>query len=318
MADVNFPNQHPLYFGDMETAGPAMKQLLSSSDLLIGVGCQLFNDAFYTGVDVLPAGLKIIQINDDPWEISKNFPVDCAMLGDVEATVSELCGLLAPDEALQAAAAKRLEVAKELRAQKTEQLQNAICQSRDNCPVSVACLMDEIRQALPQDVLLVDDCWSSSPLLRSILDLKEENTYFRPRNGGSIGYGLPGTMGVKLASPDRPVLGIVGDGSAAWCMQSLWSAAHYRIPATFVILSNATYRQVKCVRKVVLGDYPLNEKHVGMELGDPVIDFAALAQSMGVRGIQARNREELAQALKAAFSGTEPLVIEVFVENNPF
>jgi benzoylformate decarboxylase len=294
-----------------------MKALLERSDLLIGVGCQLFNDAFFNGLEVLPTDLKVIQINDDPWEIAKNFPVDCAMLGDVYATVAELCERLEADEALRRAAGERFRMARQHSAEKKELLRKNIEKNRDNSPVAIAVLMDEIRRSLPQDALVVDDCWSSSPLLRSVLDLKEENTYFRPRNGGSIGSGLPCTAGVKLARPDRPVVGIGGDGSAAWCMQSLWTAARYRIPATFLVISNATYRQVKTVRKIVLGDYPLNEKHVGMELDDPVINFSVLAQSMGVYGCQVRNREELENALRRAFAGNEPFVIEVFAENSP-
>lgn len=317
MADVNFPNQHPLYYGDIETAGPEMKALLERSDLLIGVGCQLFNDAFYKGLTVLPTDLNVIQINDDPWEIAKNFPVDCAMLGDVCATVTELCDLLEADEALRRAAGQRLETARRRSTEKKDLLQNTIDKNRDNSPIAIPVLMDEIRKALPQDAIVVDDCWSSSPMLRSILDLKEENTYFRPRNGGSIGSGLPCTAGVKLANPSRPVVGIVGDGSAAWCMQSLWTSAKYRIPATFLVVNNATYRQVKTVRKIILGDYPLNEKHVGMELDDPIINFSALSESMGVKSCRVRNREELESALRQAFHGNEPFLIEVFAENNP-
>ena len=94
--------------------------------------------------------------------------------------------------------------------------------------------------------------------------------------------GLPAALGVKLGLPDDDVLAVVGDGSAAWSMQSLWTAARYDIPVTYVITNNATYRQVKLVRKAVLGDYPLDERHEGMELDGPVMDFSALAESLGV------------------------------------
>ena len=129
-----------------------------------------------------------------------------------------------------------------------------------------------------------------------------------------MGFGLPGALGAKLGLPDRPVIAVSGDGSAAWSMQSLWTAAHYRIPVTFVITNNATYRQVKLVRKVVLGDYPLSEKHLGMELDDPVVDFTMLARAMGVKGEAAREPGDLRRALAAAFASGEPRVVEVFVE----
>jgi benzoylformate decarboxylase len=110
---------------------------------------------------------------------------------------------------------------------------------------------------------------------------------------------------------------IFGIESAARSMQSFWTAAHYRIPVTFVITNNATYRQVKVVRKRVLGDFPLNERHLGMELDDPVIDFTMLARSMGVKGEAVRDPDDLQRALRAAFDSGEPRLVEVFVEDGP-
>ena len=175
----------------------------------------------------------------------------------------------------------------------------------------------EIKEAMTPDTVIVDECWSSSGMLRQVLDLSKPKTFFRARKGGSIGWGLPGALGVKLGLPDKPVIAVCGDGSAAWSIQSLWTAARYRIPVTFVITNNATFRQVKLVRKLVLGDYPLNEKHEGMEIDDPVIDFSMLARSMGVKGEAVRNPGDLGRVLKAAVDSGEPRLVEVFVENRP-
>jgi benzoylformate decarboxylase len=86
---------------------------------------------------------------------------------------------------------------------------------------------------------------------------------------------------------------------------------------TFVVTSNATYRQVKLVRKIVLGDYPLSEKHEGMELDEPVLNFSMIAQSMGVRGESVKDPGDLGRVLKAAYNSGEPRLVEVFVENRP-
>ena len=128
--------------------------------------------------------------------------------------------------------------------------------------------------------------------------------------------GFP-ALGVKLGLPDKPVVAIVGDGGAGWSIQSLWTAARYHIPVTFVITNNATYRQVKLVRKMVLGEYPLTEKHEGMELDDPVLNFSMIAQSMGVKGESVKDPADLGRVLKAAFDSGEPRLVEVFVENRP-
>jgi len=98
-------------------------------------------------------------------------------------------------------------------------------------------------------------------------------------------------------------------------MQSLWTAARYKIPVTFVITNNAVYRQVKLVRKIVLGDYLLNENHLGMELDEPVINFSLLAESMGVKGERVERPEDLNHVLNTAMDSEEPRLVEVFVEN---
>jgi benzoylformate decarboxylase len=96
-------------------------------------------------------------------------------------------------------------------------------------------------------------------------------------------------------------------------MQSLWTAARYRIPATFVILNNATYGQVKLVRRIVLGDYPLGEKHEGMELDRPVIDFSMVARSLGIEGERVDDPAQLGVALQRAVDSDKPGVVEVMV-----
>jgi len=120
-------------------------------------------------------------------------------------------------------------------------------------------------------------------------------------------------LGVKLGLPRKQVVAVLGDGSAAWSMQGLWTAARYRIPVTFVITNNATYGQVKLVRKHVLGDYPLEEKHEGMELDRPVMDFSLLAKSLGVESERVQVPHELGSVLRRATNSGEPRLVEVMV-----
>jgi benzoylformate decarboxylase len=173
--------------------------------------------------------------------------------------------------------------------------------------------MAEIRAVSIPGTVIVDDCWSSSATLRQVLEPSSPGSYLRGRKGGSIGWGLPGALGVKLGAPGARVIAVVGDGSAAWSMQSLWTAARYRIPATFVILNNATYGQVKLVRRIVLGDYPLGEKHEGMELDRPVIDFSMVARSLGIEGERVDDPAQLGVALQRAVDSDKPGVVEVMV-----
>jgi benzoylformate decarboxylase len=96
-------------------------------------------------------------------------------------------------------------------------------------------------------------------------------------------------------------------------MQSLWTAARYRIPVTYVVTNNATYGQVKLVRRIVLGDYPLGEKHEGMELDRPVMDFSLLAKGLGVESERVIEPAELGPALRRATTVDTPRLVEVMV-----
>ncbi len=319
MSDVNFPVTHSQYLGDLDPTSSQAKGVLRDVDVLIGVGCPLFRQGFFNPESTLPPNIRFIQIDDDPWEIGKNFPVDCGIQGDIRAALSELNESLengippgmreASKRRVQEIAREKFEIDKKLKLQ--------VEKERDLVPISISRLMKEIKEVMTEDTVAVDDCWTSSGMMRQVLDLKKPKTFFRGRQGGSIGWGLPGALGVKLGLPDKRVIAVSGDGSAAWSMQSLWTAARYRIPVTFVITNNATYRQVKVVRKIVLGDYPLTERHEGMELDNPIINFSMLAQSMGVRGEAVKDPGDVGRALKGALDSGEPRLVEVYVENQP-
>ena len=319
VSDVDFPVSHPQYLGDIDPSSPSATEVLYHADVLVAIGCPLFAQGFFNPAPILPRDVRIIHIDENPWEIGKNLSTDCGIHAHIGAALAELNDMIEnemPSKEREDVTNRIKEIARE-KQELREQLNLQLARERDRVPISISRLMTEIRDALPRDAVVVDECWSSSPVLRKVIEMTEPKTFFRVRRGGSMGYGLPVALGVKLGLPGKPVVAVSGDGSAAWSMQSLWTAAHYRVPVTFVITNNAAYRQVKVVRKVVLGDYPLNERHLGMELDDPVVDFTMLAQSMGVRGEAVRDPGDLHRALNTAFDAGEPRVVEVFVENGP-
>jgi benzoylformate decarboxylase len=326
MADVNFPVNHPQYLGDLDPTDSSAREVLKDVDVLIGVGCSLFAAGFFDPKAPSVANAKIVHIDDDPWEIGKNFPVDCGLQGDIKTTLAELNAALeatlAADAALPAAAAGTHDRARDRASRRTAAIardkagaraavEAQWAAERDSVPVSISRLMTEIAAVMTPDTVIVDDCWSSSRTLRQILDLSRPRSYFRSRKGGSIGWGLPGALGVKLGLPGKEVIAVAGDGSAAWSMQSLWTAARYGIAVTFVIINNATYRQVKIVRRIVLGDYPLDEKHEGMELDHPVMDFSLLAKALGVEAERVAAPDSLGPALRRAVGSGKPRLVEV-------
>ncbi len=331
MADVNFPVSHPQYLGDLDPSSPAAKEAFRQADLLIGVGCSLFAEGFFNPESPLPAGIKVLHLDDDPWELGKNLVTDCGLQADIKTALRELNEALAAlqgDPRYQAEREeRRVTIAREKAVGErrfTQALEWGERQVARNPagPVPIAYLMQQIKHALAEvapDAIVVDECWSSSEALRHIVSFERPGSYLRSRKGGSIGGGIPLAIGAQLAAPDRPVLAVVGDGGAAWSLQGLWTAAHYRVPATFVITNNGTYRQVKLVRRLVLGDYPLTERHVGMEIDDPTTDFSRLAQALGVAAQRVSEPAHVGEALRAALTAARgerrPHLVEVMVEN---
>lgn len=318
MSDVNFPVNHPQYLGLFEPSDPNANKILESYDVLISVGAPLFRQAIYNPYTILPKDMKIIQIDDDPWEIGKNFPATCALWGHIKETLSELINILKEkmtQQSINEALLRRNEIAKQKEKMNKDFFQK-IEEEKDLLPISVRRFMIELRDSIKPETLIVDDCWSSSGILQRTIPFSKPLSFQRARGGGSIGWGLPGALGVKLGAPDRQVVAVCGDGSAAWSIQTLWTASHYNIPVTFIILSNKTYAQVKVMRKKIMGG-ELSERHEGMELDQPEIDFTLLAKAMGVKGDRVERPEILKDVLKSAFESNEPRLVEVVIQKVP-
>ena len=138
--------------------------------------------------------------------------------------------------------------------------------------------------------------------------------YFGQR-GWTLGWGLNCAIGVKLAWPDRPVLALIGDGSAMYGIQGLWTAAHYKIPVTFVVPNNTEYRILKDCAKVLGLPEACRENYLALDLTGPAIDYVRLAESLGVAACRVTEPDELASVVSQSLSGTIPQLIEVPVKN---
>jgi benzoylformate decarboxylase len=116
---------------------------------------------------------------------------------------------------------------------------------------------------------------------------------------------------VKLALPHRPVIGIIGDGSALYTIQALWTAAHYKIAVVWVILNNTSYRILKQRLHAMRGHAEQADTYVGMELLNPAIDFIALARSFGVEAVRAKTVHEATDLIAKGIKADAPLLIDV-------
>ncbi|MFC1949278.1 thiamine pyrophosphate-binding protein [Chloroflexota bacterium] len=316
MSDVNFPVHHPQYMGDLETGSLNTRDLFESVDVLVVIGAPLFRQGSYLPKPLLPSSTKVIHIDDNSWQIAKNFPVACGIEGDIKVSLVDLLGELEKKMSSQTREANAIR-AKKI-ADETQNIARDFDEKaekeRDQIPIAVTRFMQEIRDAISPDTRIVDDCWSCSGVLRRTISFSEPRSFQRSRRGGSIGWGMSGALGVKLASSDRPVVAVTGDGSAMWSIQSLWTAARYNIPVTYIICANACYRQVRIMKFRLMGE-KAKGRYLGTDLSDPRIDFCGLAESMGVTARRVERPEELGETLRAALDSGEPNLVEVYIED---
>ncbi|MBI2851357.1 MAG: thiamine pyrophosphate-binding protein [Chloroflexi bacterium] len=299
-SDTLFPSTHPQFMGPQS---PDSRRLLEGVDLTVAIGVQ----------PMAVAG-ALIHIDNDPWELGKNAPVAAAIEGDIKLSVAALTSALKRNlspEYRKAAKSRAEAIAAERQKTKAGWLAQAE-KEKNSLPMHASRFARELAEVLQPGTIIVDESWSYSPTILQYLDFPEPNRYFRHR-GVSIGQGMPIALGVQLAMPDKPVVALIGDGSAAWCPQTLWTAAHYKIPVKFIILHNASYRLVKQNKMRQLGEQVRN-KSLGLDLDNPVIDFCQLAKSMSIRGQRVDHPDKLEKTLKSALESGNPELVEVPVE----
>lgn len=318
MADrASFPTSHPLFAGAIPRFGPAVRAATDKYDLIVSIGGDLFTESLATGVDPIAPGKAILHLDDDGWQLGKNYPADVAILGDPVATLPEMSDAIAAlysPEDIARAASRRAE-AEAANAERRRAVVDKASGLAGAVPIAPLALLQAIGQCLPPNAIVIDETLSSGAGLTDLLPLDDELAYFGLRGGG-IGVGLPQAIGIKLAFPGRPVIALVGDGSAMFSYQALWSAAHERIAVTFVILNNISYRILK-QRTLALDDHSARTgKLVGMDLIDPEIDFVGLAASLGVEGVRVTTIDAFRSAFSEAVAAPAPRIVEVVIDGS--
>ena len=159
----------------------------------------------------------------------------------------------------------------------------------------------------------MDESISSGGGLRTLLRCQDAESFFGLRGGG-IGWGLPAAVGVKLALPNRPVVALIGDGSAMYTNQAFWTAARERIAVVFVIFNNRSYRILKQRVHALKGFAAQDDVYIGMDLENPLIDFVGLAKSLGVGGERVEKCRDVGPALTRGLAVGSPYLLDVQLE----
>jgi benzoylformate decarboxylase len=260
----------------------------------------------------MPPGMRLIHLDTDPWEIGKNYPAEVGILGDPKSTLPEITAAVeaAMTGGARGAARERFKAACETTLAERNALRAKAKALAGKSPVQALALLDAIGEMLPKDAVVIEEVLSSAPGIRSLIRSDDPQSYYGLRGGG-IGWGIPAAIGIKLALPDRPVIALVGDGSAMYTIQALWTAAHDRIAVVFVVLNNRSYRILKQRLLALRGHAEQVDTYVGMELVDPPIDFVGLACSLGVAAEHVKTVHDATDLVAHGIKSNAPLLIDV-------
>ncbi|MGJ4897213.1 MULTISPECIES: thiamine pyrophosphate-binding protein [unclassified Bradyrhizobium] len=310
---AHFLSEHPCYIGSLSRAQQQVRDLLAPHDLLIVLGADPLRMSVHSEIEPLPEGLPIVQIGLVDWELGKNFGAEIALKADVRETLLQLTPLLRElgGAALQARAQERVaELSSKNWSARRRKLAAQIEAARERTPIDPDYLALQVAEAMPEHGIMVDEGLTSARYMTALWPYRDRYNYHALASGG-IGWGLPASVGVSLANPDRPVVCYSGDGSAMYSIQALWTAAHHKLPLSVVIVNNGGYRIIKQRLLSFHGD----DNYIGMDFVDPQVDFAGLAKSLGCESLRVSDPRELKSVLSEAFRRPGAKLIEVMVSN---
>ena len=223
---IGFPEGHPLFRGVLPPAIGPVSETLKGYDLILVVGASVF--PYYPNLPgpLLPEGAELVQITSDPDEAARA-PMGDAIVADVKLTLESLFTALEETDREPAG----------------EPLPDPIA-GEEMSPQTPTAVLNALREVFPVDGIAVLEAPSATLALRNQLRLSAPGSYYFGAGGG-LGFGLAAAIGVQLAEPDRPVVCVVGEGSAQYAITALWSAAAYKVPVTFLVLRNSEYAILK-------------------------------------------------------------------------
>jgi benzoylformate decarboxylase len=281
---ASFPEDHPNFQGLLPPALGAVGQFLDGRDLALVIGAPVFK--YYPNIpgDMIPDGLELWQVTSDADEAARS-QVGNAAVGDAAATLKALVERVgesdrdAPDPRLESEPAE------------------------DSTPMSAGGVFDVLSGVLSGDEILVNESPSNALAFRARVRITKPGSFLFGAGGG-LGFGLSAAVGAQIASKDRPVVAVLGEGSAQYTITALWTAVAYKVPLTILVMRNDEYAILKW-----FSDLEQVTGAPGLDL--PGLDCVALAKAYGMRADHVEDGDALREVLSTGIGANEPRLIEV-------
>jgi benzoylformate decarboxylase len=287
-ARCSFPERHPLFTGFLHASPGQLSDALRAYDLVVVIGAPVFTFHVEGHASIFDGATAIFQITDDPTAAAVT-PVGNSIIATMKPALTMLLELL-PETKRTAPEGRKLPPSPG---------------AAD--PIPVEFLLHALSQAMPGDAALVEEAPSHRPAMQKFMPMRGQDSFYTMASGG-LGYSLPAAVGMSLGRSERRTVCLIGDGSAMYSIQALWTAAQRKLPLTVVVINNAGYGAMRSFSQVMqVRNVP------GLEL--PGIDFVKIADGMGCDAVRVGKAAELVPALKRSLAHKGVSLVEVIVDS---
>ncbi|MFT4560312.1 MAG: benzoylformate decarboxylase [Gammaproteobacteria bacterium] len=312
-AHIPYPTSHYLWQGNLPTKAADIAIAMEGFDCVFALGGKSFITILYSEESALPEGCDLFQLSVDGRDLGRTYPSKLSVVGDIEYSLNELNAHLkekigARDEAYAVERLRNERVFEDRKKALHDQAEGL----EDRLVIHPLVAARELVAAIGQTPI-VDEAIATAAHVRKFL----HNNYTRQYSflrGGALGWGMPAAVGFSLGIGRKPVVALVGDGAAMYSPQALWTAANEKLPVTFIVINNLEYNVLKnFMRSQPHYNSTRTGKFIAMDIIDPMIDFQALAKSMGVVAQRVIDAQEIQSTVASAIGSGKPNLIEIVV-----
>jgi benzoylformate decarboxylase len=288
-ARCSFPERHPQLAGFLHASPGQLSDALRGHDLVVVIGAPVFTFHVEGHAAIFDGATIIFQITDDPTAAAVA-PVGSSIVATIKPALTMLLEML-PETKRAMPAGRSLPAA-----------------PGAGDPLPVEYLLHALSAAMPDDAALVEEAPSHRPAMQKFMPMRGQDSFYTMASGG-LGHSLPAAVGIALGRPGVRTVCLIGDGSAMYSIQALWTAAQRKLPLTVVVINNAGYGAMRSFSQVMqVRNVP------GLDL--PGIDFVKIAQGMGCDAVRVTKSSELAGALERGLAHDGTSLIEVMVDSS--
>ena len=319
-SEMNFPNDHPNYKGEIRLGYPEGKNIMRQHDVVIGIG--KLATGYWMFSNPSPSFFEpkttFIHIDVDSANLGSYLKTDIPILSDPKTALEEITNGLSDsiDGEYKESVSIRSKQYSIDKSKVKDDWNSRVAQKYNINPISAERLMSDAASVIPANSIIVNDAVTSGNALMNSFTFNKPGSIYGGR-GGALGWGMGGALGVQLANPDKKVIAFCGDGSALMTIQGLLTAAKDNIPITYVVCNNSIYRVLKVnmnfYRENILKLKDDNEQYLGMEFGNR-IDIHTIAKGMNVESWRIDDPKDIKPILSEAINSNKPSLLDVTID----